>query len=108
MLSRDERVRPDWLDLEEHVMKTDEGKRSFIQEEGIQIDRSSIMNIDRVPVDNRQSHPQVQEQMHDQQRISMGLPFSNMNFQPDKYRSSTFSPRNPSITNNIPTQQRVS
>lgn len=31
MLSRDERVRPDWIDLEEHVMKGDEVKRSFIQ-----------------------------------------------------------------------------
>lgn len=34
MLSRDERARPDWIDLEEHVMKgSDDVRRSFIQEE---------------------------------------------------------------------------
>lgn len=33
MLSRDERARPDWIDLEEHVMKGgDEVRRSFIQD----------------------------------------------------------------------------
>lgn len=32
MLSRDERARPDWTELEGHVMKGDELSNSFIQE----------------------------------------------------------------------------
>ena len=52
MLSRDERVRPDWVDLEEHVMKGgDEGKRSFIQDDrnnSVMINNSQIGNTNRV------------------------------------------------------------
>lgn len=48
MLSRDERARPDWIDLEEYVMKNgDEVRRSMIQEESKRED--SFLNSEVFP-----------------------------------------------------------
>lgn len=53
MLSRDERVRPDWVDLEEHVMKTgDEGKKSFIHDDRKRSSGDLIGHLARPSADN--------------------------------------------------------